>query len=224
MLKSSHKFIALVVFVAAVFLAFRFFDLGLYLNEEELRDWIAGFGIIAPLVYILVYSIAPALMLPGLLLTVVGGVLFGPVWGVVYVIIGATIGSGVAFQVARLMGRDFIESRVIRAKSDRWAKLDQQVEASGWKIVAFTRLIPLFPFNFLNYAFGLTRVRFSTYLWASFVFMLPGAAAYVIFSSSIIGLLKGRISKEFVIGVLLVIIVSLIPILYKKHKSGKLSP
>ncbi|MEE9542946.1 MAG: TVP38/TMEM64 family protein [Thermodesulfobacteriota bacterium] len=218
-MNKTYKFIVLIVFVLALFFAFRYFDLKAYLDEENLQNWIAGFGLLAPLVYILIYSIAPALMLPGLLITVVGGVLFGPLWGVVYVIIGATIGAGVAFQVARLMGRDFIEARVIKAKSARWAELDAQVEQNGWKIVAFTRLIPLFPFNFLNYAFGLTRVRFSTYLWASFVFMLPGAAAYVIFSSSFLNLLKGQISKEFVIGIPLVVIVSLIPIVYKKLKS-----
>lgn len=218
-MKKTYKFIALIVFILAFLFAFRYFELGLYLNEEVLRDWISGFGLLAPLVYIFVYSLAPAFMLPGLLITVVGGVLFGPLWGVVYVIIGATIGAGVAFQVARLLGRDFIESRVLKAKSTKWAELDRQVEKNGWKIVAFTRLIPLFPFNFLNYAFGLTRVRFITYLWASFVFMLPGAAAYVIFSSSFLNLLKGRVSKEFVIGVVLVVAVSLIPIVYKRVKA-----
>ncbi len=223
-MKSSYKFIALIVLIPGFFIAFRYFGLGAYLDEESLKDWIAGFGLLAPLVYILIYSLAPAFMIPGLLITVVGGVLFGPLWGVVYVIIGATIGAGVAFQVARLLGRDFIEARVIKAKSEKWALLDRQVETNGWKIVAFTRLIPLFPFNFLNYAFGLTKVRFITYLWASFVFMLPGAAAYVIFSSSFLNLLKGRVSKEFVIGVLLVIIVSLIPIFYKKLKTKRDSP
>ena len=220
-MNKTYKFIVLIVFIIAVILAFRYFDLKAYLDEENLRNWIAGFGLLAPLVFILVYSIAPALMIPGLLITVVGGVLFGPVWGVVYVITGATIGAGVAFQVARLLGREFIEARVLKAKSDKWEKLDQQVEENGWKIVAFTRLIPLFPFNFLNYAFGLTRVRFITYLWASFVFMLPGAVAYVIFSSSFLNLLKGRVSKEFVIGILLVVIVSLIPIVYKRLKAKR---
>lgn len=221
MSKSSHKFIALIIFILALFFAFRYFSMGRYLNEEDLRDWIAGFGLMAPLVYIIIYSIAPALMLPGLLLTIVGGVLFGPLWGVVYVMAGATIGAGVAFQVARLLGRDFIETRVLKAKNSKWARLDQQVELSGWKIVAFTRLIPLFPFNFLNYAFGLTRIRFITYLWASFVFMLPGAVAYVIFSSSFLNILKGQVSKEFVIGVLLIIVVSLIPIIYKRVKGNR---
>ncbi len=218
-MKSSVKFLILVIFVISAGVGIKIFNPGAYLDEESLKNWIAGFGMTAPLVYILIYSLAPAFMLPGLLITVVGGVLFGPVWGVVYAITGATIGASVAFQVARYLGRDFIEARVLRAGSKKWAELDSKVEVNGWKIVAFTRLIPLFPFNFLNYAFGLTRVRFFTFVWASFVFMLPGAAAYVIFSSSFLGLLKGRVSKEFVIGVLLVVAVSLIPILYKRVKS-----
>lgn len=218
-MKSSVKFVILILFILAALLGFNYFDLGAYLDEESLKSWIAGFGLIAPLVYILIYSLAPAFMLPGLLITIVGGVLFGPVWGVVYVIIGATIGASVAFQVARYLGRDFIETRVLKAGSKKWEELDKKVETNGWKIVAFTRLIPLFPFNILNYAFGLTRIRFVTYLWASFVFMLPGAVAYVIFSSSFLGLLKGRVSKEFIIGILLVVAVSLIPIVYKRVKS-----
>ncbi len=221
MKKSSVKFLILAIFLISAVAAIKLFNLAGYLDEEKLKAWIAGFGMIAPLVYILIYSLAPAFMLPGLIITVVGGVLFGPLWGVVYAITGATIGASVAFGVSRYLGRDFIETRVLKAGSKKWAELDKKVELNGWKIVAFTRLIPLFPFNFLNYAFGLTRIRFLTYLWASFVFMLPGAVAYVVFSSSFLGLLKGRVSKEFVIGIVLVVALSLIPIVYKKLKGQK---
>ncbi len=84
--------------------------------------------------------------------------------------------------------------------------------------MAFARLIPIFPYNFLNYAFGLTGVKFSHYVIATFIFMIPGAVAYVVFSSSILDVFKGRVSKEFLIGVILLIIVSIIPLLYKKFK------
>lgn len=221
MTKSSIKFIVLILFILTALIGFNYFELGAYIDEEGLKSRVAGFGTLAPLVYIFIYALAPAFMLPGLLMTVVGGVLFGPVWGLLYVITGATIGACVAFLISRYLGREFIESRVLKAGSSRWQSLDRKVEENGWKIVAFTRLIPLFPFNFLNYAFGLTKIPFLTYLWATFVFMLPGAAAYVIFSSSFIGLLKGRVSKEFVIGIALVVTVSLIPLLYKRYKGKK---
>ncbi len=217
MKRSQIKFIILILFIAGAFAATRYFGLSEYLDEESLRAWINSYGVWGPVVYIAIYTLAPSLMVPGLPLTVVGGVLFGPVYGLIYVMIGATMGATLAFGVARLTGREWIEAR-IGTHGKRWQALDKEVEKKGWKIVAITRLIPLFPFNLLNYAFGLTRVKVSHYVIASFVFMIPGAAAYVVFSSSIFSLLEGRVSKELIIGAALIIIVSLIPIIYKKMR------
>lgn len=210
------KFMALIVFIVSAFLLARWYGLSEYLDQDRLRHWIDGFGVWGPAVYMLIYAVAPSFMMPGLPLTVIGGILFGPLWGTVYVLIGATIGASIAFLIARYMGRAWVEGFV---KGGRLKELDEKVERQGWKIVAFTRLIPLFPFNFLNYAFGLTNVRFSHYVIATFIFMAPGAAAYVIFSSSILDIFKGKVSREFIIGVVLVISVSLVPILYKKFKA-----
>lgn len=215
MKKSALKFVLLLIFVAAAFASVRFFGLGEYIDRERLRLWVDGFGVWGPLVYILVYSIAPSLMMPGLALTVIGGVLFGPVMGSIYVMAGATIGASVAFLIARHMGREWVEGVI---KGGWLEELDAKVERQGWKIVAITRLIPLFPFNFLNYAFGLTKIKFSHYLIATFIFMTPGAVAYVVFSSSILDLFKGGVSLEFVVGAVLVVMISLAAYLYKKYK------
>jgi uncharacterized membrane protein YdjX (TVP38/TMEM64 family) len=217
MKRGTIKFIVLIAFLVAVFFSIKFFGLQDYLDQESLRGWIDGFGVLGPVVYILLYSVTPSLLLPGLPMTVLGGILFGPFWGVVYASVGGTAGAAIAFLVARYMGREWVEGRI---KSTRFKDLDKEVERQGWKIVAFTRLIPLFPFNLLNYAFGLTRIRFSHYFLASYVFMLPGVTAYVIFSSSLLDLVKGKVSKEFLIGIILVVIVSLIPIIYKKRKGA----
>jgi len=158
-------------------------------------------------------------MIPGLPLTVIGGILFGPLWGVVYVAIGSTIGASAAFLAARYMGRSWVEGFL--KKGGRLEEIDAEVRKKGWKIVAFTRLVPLFPYNFLNYAFGLTRIKFSHYAAATFIFMLPGIVAYVVFSSSIPGLLRGRMTKEFIIGIFLVLLVSLIPLIRKICGIGK---
>ena len=188
------------------------------LEPEAIRTWIQGYGALAPLVYMLVYTIAPALLLPGLPLTIAGGILFGPFWGVVYAIAGSTLGACVAFLAARYIARDWVERRL---QDPRWRRLDRAVEKQGWKIVAFTRLIPLFPFNLLNYAFGLTRIRFLHYALATFVFMLPAYIAFIVFSSSLPDLIQGRISPSLVAGLGLVLLVLLLPVLYRRYRNKK---
>ncbi len=209
------KFVILLLFIVAAFASIKFLDLGRYINEEQLRAWIEAAGIWGPLVYIAIYSVAPSLLLPGLPITVAGGVLFGPFWGVVYTAIGASIGACLAFLIARYMGRDWVKSRI---KGTRLKELDEKVQTQGWKIVAFTRLIPAFPFNLLNYAFGLTRIKFSHYAIATFVFMLPGITAYVVFSSSLVDIFEGRITKKFLAGLVLIVLISVIPLIYRKTK------
>lgn len=211
----SIKILGLAAFICVVFIIARYTSLGEYLEQERLRSWVEGYGAWGPVIYILVYCAAPVLMVPGLPITVIGGVLFGPFWGSVYVMTGATVGACVAFLVARYMGREWVAALI---KETRMAALDAQVKQHGWKICAVTRLIPLFPFNLLNYAFGLTDIKFSHYAIASFFFMIPGAVAYVVFSSSLFDAINGRLSSRLVIGIILVIIVSLLPLVYKKIK------
>lgn len=217
------RFAILVVFIIGAFFAVRAFGLADYLDEDFLRGWISGFGIWGPLVYMLIYTAGAALLVPGLALTVAGGVLFGPVWGSVYVLLGATCGSSLSFLIARYMGREWVGSFLERRGREQLKDLDERVQRQGWKIVAFTRLIPLFPYNLLNYAYGLTNVRFLHYLFATFFFMIPGVVAYVVFSSSLLGVLRGRVSAEFIIGVVLVVTVSALPLLYKWFKSRSAS-
>ena len=204
------------VFLVAVVFLLIYTDIKNYVEPEYLHTWISGFGPWGPMVYILIYSIAPALLFPGTPLTIAGGILFGPIAGTIYTAIGATIGASVAFLIARYMARELVTKLLIHGKLNT---LDKEVEKQGWKIVAFTRLIPIFPFNFLNYAFGLTTIKFSHYVLASFIFMLPAIVAFVLFSSSLLDLFKGKVSREFFIGIILVIVVSVIPILYKRIKN-----
>jgi uncharacterized membrane protein YdjX (TVP38/TMEM64 family) len=213
-----RKRILLLGVIAATILAFRLTGATRYLDQETLRQWIEGYGGLAPFVYMLTYALAPSLLLPGLPITIAGGVLFGPFWGVVYAITGATIGACIAFLIARYVARDWVERKL---RSPRWRRLDEGVEKHGWKVVAFTRLIPLFPFNLLNYAFGLTRIKFLQYTVATFFCMLPACIAFIVFSSSLLDLLKGRISLIFLVGLGLVILVSLIPLLYGRYKKKK---
>jgi len=200
--------------------AMQYFHLEQYLDRERLRQFAASYGVLLPLIYLAVWTVGP-LFLPGLPIVLAGGVLFGPVWGVVYTAIGSTVGAGLVFLVARYLARDWVAGKLA---GTRLTSLDDQVARHGWKIVAFTRLVPVFSYSLLNYAFGLTRIAFRSYLAATFVFMLPTTIAFVYFSSNLLDLIHGRISRELIIGVILVLIVTLIPVIYKwrKAKAGEL--
>jgi uncharacterized membrane protein YdjX (TVP38/TMEM64 family)/Fe-S oxidoreductase len=186
-----------------------------YLHQESLRQLISGWGALAPALYILIWALAPVLFLPGLPITMAGGILFGPLWGVVYTITGATIGASLAFLVARYLARDWVASKLT---GPSWGKLDSEVAQHGWKVVAFARLVPAFPFNLLNYAFGLTKVRFAHYLVATFICMLPACIAFIVFSSSLLGLVKGKISPAALLGIVLIAGVSLFPVICRRLK------
>jgi uncharacterized membrane protein YdjX (TVP38/TMEM64 family) len=121
-----------------------------------------------------------------------------------------------AFLVARYVARDWVSSKLT---GPTWSKLDSEVAQHGWKVVAFTRLIPAFPFNLLNYAFGLTKVSFLQYVATSFICMLPACIAFIVFSSSLLGLITGKVSPTALLGIGLIVLVSLIPVFYRKFKS-----
>ena len=145
-----------------------------HLDATALTAWVAAAGAAGPLVFMAVYAAATVLFLPGSLLTLAGGALFGPVWGTLYNLTGAALGAALAFLIARYLAADWVQARA----GGIGKRLVQGVEAEGWRFVAFTRLVPLFPFNLLNYALGLTRIPFLHYLIATWVCMLPGALAY----------------------------------------------
>ena len=218
MRRETIKFTLLISFATAAFLAIKYLSLDKRLFSGDVARWVEGFGPWAPLLYVSIYAVAPSFMFPGIPLTVLGGALFGPLWGMVYASIGATLGASIAFLVARRMGRPWVEKKI---KNTRLQKLDEDVERYGWKVVAVARLIPLLPFNVLNYAFGMTRIPFSRFVAASFIFMLPGVAAYVLFSSSLSDALGGRFSWSFWAGLSLIVILSLIPFIYKRKKNGQ---
>lgn len=144
------------------------------ISSAALESWVKGAGLAGPLLYIALYAVATVLFLPGSILTLAGGAIFGPVWGTVCSLTGATAGATAAFLIARYLASDWVSRR-----ASGWIKqVIDGVEQEGWRFVAFVRLIPLFPFNLLNYVLGLTRISLVQYVVASFVFMFPGALAY----------------------------------------------
>ncbi len=131
-------------------------------------------GYWAPAAFVALWSVWAPLFLPGTPLGLLGGALFGPFWGTVWNLTGATLGATFAFLAARYVASDW----VARKAGARLQHLLDGVEAEGWLFVAVTRLVPLFPFNLLNYALGLSRIRLGAYVLTSLVCMLPGTIAY----------------------------------------------
>jgi uncharacterized membrane protein YdjX (TVP38/TMEM64 family)/rhodanese-related sulfurtransferase len=165
------RWLLLVLLLAGIGLTFVYRE---RLDAQALQQWVQGAGAAAPLVFMAVYALGTVLFLPGSLLTLAGGALFGPVLGTFYNLTGATLGALLAFLIARYLAADWVEQRT----GGRLRQLKEGVEKESWRFVAFVRLVPLFPFNLLNYALGLTRIRTVHYLLATYVCMLPGAIAY----------------------------------------------
>jgi uncharacterized membrane protein YdjX (TVP38/TMEM64 family) len=144
------------------------------LQPAALEQELGRLGRWSPVLFVLLYSLATVLFVPGSILTLAGGALFGPLWGTLLNLSGATLGAMLAFVIARYIGAAWVCARA----GERLGRLIRGVEEEGWRFVAFVRLVPLFPFNLVNYAFGLTRVGLGEYVIASFLCMAPGAIAY----------------------------------------------
>jgi uncharacterized membrane protein YdjX (TVP38/TMEM64 family) len=151
-------------------------------------SWSQGVGTWGIFAFAAVYVLATVLFVPGLLLTLAAGALFGLLWGTLAVSLGSTVGVALAFLLGRYVARERVESLI--AGRPRFRAIDDAVGHQGFKIVLLTRLSPVFPFNLLNYAYGVTRVSFRDYLIASWIGMLPGTVMYVYFGTLAGGLAR----------------------------------
>ena len=186
-------------------------------NNENLKNLLENYGFYAPFIFIFIYAIATVLFLPGLILTILAGALFGPFFGTVYAISGATLGATLAFLNARYISYGKIEKMIEGSKLEF---IKKSVEEEGWKFVAFTRLVPLFPFNLLNYSFGLTKIKLSEYIWSSFLFMIPGTLGYVYLGFAGTEIITGG---ENIIQTILILIAILVTVMYLPHYIKKVS-
>ncbi|VAW67805.1 DedA family protein, putative [hydrothermal vent metagenome] len=173
-LKMKNKLARLITFLvlaAGIALVVIYRD---QLDATQLEALMTDAGSAAPLLFMLIYIIGTLFFLPGSVLTLLGGALFGPVWGTLYNLTAATIGAMLSFLASRYLASDWVAKKT----GGRMKQLINGVENEGWRFVAFTRLVPLFPFNLLNYALGLTKISFTQYSIATYICMLPGAIAY----------------------------------------------
>jgi uncharacterized membrane protein YdjX (TVP38/TMEM64 family) len=191
---------------------------GVYLNQQgifsadALKNILSRHPVAAPAIFLLIYAVAPALFLPSIPITLAAGFFWGPVWGVIFSITGATMGACLPFFLSRYLFQDAVKARI---PEERWNWLQDKVSQHGWKAVAFTRLIPVFPFNLLNYLFGLTPIAFFQYLWSTFVFMLPACIAFVAFGSSLSELIMRGNVRGVIIGIVIAAVAFLSPVLLR---------
>ena len=172
---SLKKLLVLAAVAIGLFVVTRFLPVEQW--WRSLSESIDSLGVWGPIALILVYTIATVAWIPGSVITLGAAAVFGFGWGLLWITIGANLGANLAFLIGRYLARDAIAARI--EGNPRFEAIDQAVSHEGWKVVGLTRLSPVFPFNLLNYAFGLTNVRWIEYSVATLFGMLPGTVLYV---------------------------------------------
>ncbi len=211
------KFILLVILIFVMGFVVREFGLEEYFSAMEVQDRVSEFGVWAPIAFIAIFALVAIVFLPVTPLDFVAGAIFGTFWGVVYVVIGATIGATVAFFFTRTLGRSFVQKQ-IAGRFTTLNRYDKKMEKHGLRIMFFLRLVPLFPFNGLNFAMGLTSIKFKDYFVATLFGIIPGAFAYVYFGNS---LANASIANIFIATTFLILLSSVYPIYNKFRKKEK---
>ncbi|HXV27574.1 MAG TPA: TVP38/TMEM64 family protein, partial [bacterium] len=219
------KFLILILILLAGAATVRFTPMGEYLTKESILSFLDSIRQKAwgPVVFILFYAVACVFALPGSLLTLAGGAVFGTFYGTIYNLCAANLGANAAFMMARYLGRDFIAGLT---KGKKLAEFDEKIKASGFKTIFRLRLIPLVPFNGLNFGAGLSSVRFRDYFNGTLLGMVPGCFIYTYFADSLLQGVQGSNRKAFVhltIAGILLIGISFLPAVFKKrakHSNG----
>lgn len=161
---------------------------------QDFVEWVQGMGSMAPVIFMAGYALATVAFIPGSILSLAGGAIFGVGWGLLFVMVGATAGSTAAFLAGRYVARDWVRRRT--AGDPRFQALDRSIGRQGLKLVFLVRLTPILPYNFLNYALGLTPVRLPHFVVAS-AGMIPGALLYV-YSGWLAGDIATAVGEEAV--------------------------
>jgi uncharacterized membrane protein YdjX (TVP38/TMEM64 family) len=166
--------VALLVLLAGVALAAVIWAFDGHLTAEAVETYVLSLGVWAPIGFVVLYGIATVAMIPGSVFDLTGGALWGPYLGSLINLAGGSLGAALAFLVARYVARDWVQLRA----GPRTKGIMQSVDADGWKFVAFVRIVPIFPYNVVNYLLGLTHIPFHQYMLATIIFMSPATVVY----------------------------------------------
>lgn len=197
------------------------------LTPASLRDFIQSFGSLAVLVYIIAYALNTISILPPIAaLSLTAGLAFGAVGGALYLMIGAMLGTSATFFISRYFGRGFIE-KILKGK---FKDLDANLAENGFMTILFFRVVPLVPYEVLNYVGGLSRIKFKDYFFATFLGLIPGVVVAAFFGGSLgaIKSMRDLFAPKFLIAIGLMLCVIAIPVIYqmikKRAKKGTQSP
>lgn len=216
-MKNKHnllKFIGLLIIIVVVIIVGRFTSFFDFINPENAKELINSFGVFAPIAFIIIYILATVFFLPGTIFSLMGGIIFGPILGTTYIVIGATIGSTIAFFASRLLGKGFIDYLLKNKKLAKLEEYDEKLENNGFLAVLFLRLIPLFPFNVLNFSLGLTKVNVRGYVLGTMLGIIPGSFILANIGANATNFNSPALYVSIAFFVLLIFL----PKIYKKYK------
>ena len=167
--------------------------IGIYLlggiNQKELQLWLQKMGIWAPILYILIYSIATICILPSTPLNLTGGAIFGSVWGTIWTSVAAIFAAMLSFGFSRTIGRNLVEKRL----AGKWQSIDREMRQGGFFYMFAIRLLPLIPYGLVNFAAGLTSIKFRDYFFGTLLGTVPGILPFVMMGAGLTALKQGDV-------------------------------
>nr|WP_241680260.1 TVP38/TMEM64 family protein [Metabacillus mangrovi] len=180
-------------------------------SPQTIKDWILSLGAAGPIVYILLYTVRPLVLFPASLLSLAGGLAFGPVQGLIYTVTGASGGAMLAYMLAKKFGKSFIPS------SDRIETVKKLMEKNGFTYVLILRLLPIVNFDLISYTAGIASIRWYSFLAATILGIIPGTFAYNFLGSSIT-----EDKTVLIIAVMVFAVIAIIPVLFKEKLKQRL--
>jgi uncharacterized membrane protein YdjX (TVP38/TMEM64 family) len=211
---------ALILAAAVIWAAWatRYFSLYQYITPQGIREFVLSFGFWSPAVFIGAYIVRTFFLFSSTLLALTAGISFGPFWGTIYTVIGATISACLAFFLARFLGEDFLEW-LLHRYTPAIEDLDEKISREGFWIILFLRVVPLVPYDIVNFGAGFSKIRFWPYFWSTLLGLIPSSIVFNFLGRSLLDLRDPRTQLTLA----LILIVLLTPSIYRiiKNRSSK---
>ncbi len=165
---------SLIIILSFILVLFYYFDIFTFSNPNEIKDYVLSFGIYAPFIFIILFTIVPLTLFPDAILAIAGGLIFGLYEGSLYIMIGALCGSTLSFFIARVYGKWLKE----KLTNEKFLNLDKNAKENGFLIIFLLRLVPLVPFDIISYSAGFSSIRYKDFILATLIGIIPGVVVY----------------------------------------------